>query len=235
MSSDRKQYRNCRQIIIRIKTWAILIMAVTTSALMFGCSQDIEHKAPTLSGTFSSTLPDGKQMTLTLQQKKNIVSGHGKVDAKSFSVSGVTSIHGPLVVAFDNGHVENSTVVLSSRGRTVQLDWLGKKVALQRGGEPVEPSSGDFTGDYATNRPYPIEISITQKDKVLAGTGYITDKAVAVVGMVESETMCARGSILYSDGSSARTRACLSSDKESLLLNEGDVSGAAITLTRRSE
>jgi hypothetical protein len=234
LSSGKLRRNSCRSASF-IQIQIFIFTCVMASVFMVGCSPDTDHKAPNLAGTFSGILPDGKHMTITLQQDDNIVSGHGEVDSKSFSVSGVTTIHGPLVVAFENGHVETSNVVLSSRGRTAHVDWLGKKIALQRGGEPIESSSGDFTGKFSTNRPYPIQISITQKEKVLAGTGYITDKAVAVVGIVESGSMCANGRILYSDGSNASTKACLSSDKESLILNEGDVSGTPITLNRSSE
>ncbi len=218
-----------------VRFTTILLASAMISAYLAGCSRDPGHKAPDLAGTFSGVLPDGKHMTITLHQDENIVSGHGMVDSKSFSVSGVTSAYGPLVVAFENGYVARSKVVLSQRGRSAQLAWLGKTVALQRGGDPIPASSGEFAGEYATNKPYPIQITLTQREKMLAGTGYITDKAVALVGMVEDGTECANGTIQYSDASSARTRVCLSPDRDALLLNEADRSGGQITLRKREQ
>lgn len=189
------------------KNFAIVIAI----GIIFGCAPMLRQKPPTLSGTFRGNAQDGRLVTVTFQQDENTITGRGRIEDRVFSLSGLTSWHGPIVLNYEEGNINPAYVMLSADGETVTLNGLGQSIILNHGGEPQRAPSGPFAGRYNTIGPPPLWLNLTQGGNLLAGTGFVDGKPVAVVGKVTGVNS-AIGTILFSDESQNRASVTISKD-----------------------
>ena len=207
-----------RKFFVQKKGCLVSISIALSIGLFFGCTPMLREKPPSLTGTFSGTLRDGTPIRMTLLQDQNTVTGHGVVGARSFSLSGLTSWQGPMVLGFEDGATEAAHVTLSPDGAGATVKGLGQTFALEQGGSPVRATPGLFAGRYSKSGPSPLWLVLTQSGNLLAGTGYIDGKPVAVVGRV-TELRQASGSLLFSDESQCRAKVTLSDDSRALAIH----------------
>ncbi len=202
----------------------LLISAVSFFSILSGCKctseppeyipqyiSPTEQQTTVLSSTFQGTTFDGKSVRITLNQKGNTVTGNGLIGNKRCSISGITSQYGPIIVTFEDGRVTPATVAISPAGNTATIKGFGQPLVVNRGGKPVKTSSGPFAGNYKTAGPPPLTLTLTQGGKLLAGTGFVEGKPIAVVGKVIGSNK-ASGAILFSDESRNIVKATLSGD-----------------------
>lgn len=203
-----------RKIKIPLRREILVILAI---ALIFGCTPMIRQESPTLSGTFRGNTQDGSPVTVTFQQDENTITGRGKIGDRVFSLSGLISWHGPIVLNYEDGNIKPAYVMLSPSGEAVTLSGLGPSMTLSHGGEPLRAPSGPFAGRYANPGPPLLWLNLTQGGDLLAGTGFIDGKPVAVVGKVTAPNR-ASGTILFSDESQQRVKVNLSGDGKALTI-----------------
>ncbi len=193
-----------------------IILIVLLTLFAAGCAASIPmNKLVTLSGTFTGSTSEGHPVSLTLHQEKDAVTGQGSVGEESFVLSGLTSLHGPMVITYENGGVAPAYIMLSPDGQDIKMQGLGGPLHLIRGGEPLSHPSGPFEGRYAYSGSPRIYLSLTQGGELVAGTGFVEGKAVAVVGRV-TESHKASGTLLFSDESRARVKVVISEDGQTL-------------------
>lgn len=189
------------------------------SILMAGCAASGTMNKPfTLSGTFRGSASEGLPVDLTLHQEKNTVTGQGLIGGRPFILSGLTSWHGPLLTTYGDGTVASAYVTLSPDGQNVKIRGLGLPFSLARGGEPVDRPSGPFEGRYSYPGPPRIDLSLTQHGELVAGTGFVEGKAVAVVGKATGLHMTS-GTLLFSDESQNGVKGTLSADGHILTIH----------------
>lgn len=187
------------------------IVVLITIVLIIGCTPIIKQEPPTISGTFSGTSHDGRPVTVTLLHEENTVTGRGSIGERIFTLSGLTSYYGPMILTFEDGTTTSASIMLSPDGNTATIRGLGIPLTVNRGGEPLRALSGPFAGHYSTTGPPPLWLTLTQGGDLLAGTGFIDGKPVAVVGKVTGPNRAA-GTILFSDESQNRVKVNLSGD-----------------------
>ncbi len=203
---------------IRIKTH--LLSTVLLSLLLiffFGCTKMVREEPPTLSGTFRGDTGAGSPVTITFIQDENTITGRGKIGDRVFSLSGITSWHGPIVLNYEDGDIRPAYITLSPDGGIVTISGLGPSITLNHGGEPQRAPSGPFAGRYANTGPPQLWLNLTQGGNLLAGTGYVDGRPVAVVGKV-TDVRKATGTILFSDESQTRVKVVLSGDGRTLTI-----------------
>ena len=203
-----------RKIKIPLRMEILVILAI---ALIFGCTPMIRQEPPKLSGTFSGSTSDGHSVKITIIQDENTVTGRGKIGDRVFSLSGLTSWHGPIVLNYEDGNIRPAYLMLSPDGEAVTLNGLGPSITLSHGGEPQRAPSGPFAGRYSNPGPPQLWLNLTQGGDLLAGTGFIDGKPVAVVGKVTAPNRVT-GTILFSDESHNRVKVVLSGDGRTLTI-----------------
>lgn len=223
INSDIKQCSNIRSF------GALFFFSVWLIVCVFGCAAMNRVPSPQLNGTFSGTSNDGRRFSLTLQQKEHTVIGAGLWDDQEFGLSALTAPQGPMVISTAEGSPIPGHIALSPNGQTVTLIGLGDPIQLVRGGPPVDVLPGPFSGRFVIYKPLQIHLDLTQGGDLIAGTGYLDGKAVAVVGKVVAADR-ARGAVLYSDESRHRVSVSLSTDRRTLTI-EG--LGAPIVMKRK--
>jgi hypothetical protein len=186
--------------------------------LAAGCNAFVEPEPPSLSGTFRGTTADGRAVQVTLTQKKNSLTGVGRLADQSFSFAGLPSWQGPLVVNFEEGQNARGSFTLSPDGKTLAILGMGPTFTLTRGGEPESVTAGPFAGHFGVDSPRPLWVKLTQADNLLAGTGFDDGKPVAFVGKV-MEPRKARGTLLFPDKSQVRVTLKLSDNREVLTVS----------------
>lgn len=192
----------------------IIMLAI---GLLFGCTPMIRQGPPTLSGTFRGNAQDGSPVTITFEQEENTIAGRGRTGERVFSLSGLTSWHGPILLNYEDGNLKPAHVMLSPDGETVTLGGLGPPIALSHGGEPLRAATGPFAGHYSAQGPPPLWLNLAQGGNLLAGTGFVDGKPIAVVGK-ETTPNHASGTLLFSDESQQRVRVSLSGDGRTLTI-----------------
>jgi hypothetical protein len=199
------------------------------AAAVTGCDTTERLPAPQLSGTFSGTTADGRTLTLSLAQESNTVIGQGKLGDQSFGLSAITAPQGTAVIIPASGTQLSGSVALAPAGDSLTLYGLGEPVELARGGTPLPVTGGPFAGRYKTRRPEEIWLQLEQSGDLLAGTGFVWGKPVAVAGWVTGPRE-ARGSLLLSDQSRNGIKVSLSGDLGTL-----NVSGLGGTIAMRRQ
>ena len=193
-----------------------LVAGVLFVAILVGCeSPEQRVPAPRLDGTFSGTTSDGRAVTISLVQEENTVTGQGKVGDKVVGLSAITAPHGPLMIIAKDGTPIAGSISLSVSGKDVTLTGLDESITLNRGSTPLPVTPGAFAGRYATPGSDGLRLDLEQSGDLLAGTGFVEGKPVAVAGRITA-TNEARGSLLFSDGSRSGVRAVLSDDGKTL-------------------
>ncbi len=195
--------------------WLGLVLGVVIVAVLAGCDRLERAPAPRLGGTFSGVASDGRAVKISLAQKENAVVGQGKLGASAFGLSAITGPHGPVVINPEDGTSVVGSLTLSPSGKSLTLTGLGMPITLNRGGTPLPVAAGAFAGRYAAPESSALWLDLRQSGELLAGTGFVSGKPVAVVGRV-TETNEARGSILFSDQSQTGVRVSLSDDEQTL-------------------
>jgi hypothetical protein len=198
------------------RPYALSVLLLSIS-LIPGCATLPRQEPPSLSGTFSGTAGDSRPVRVTLSQDADVVTGRGLVGARAFSLSGLTSWQGPIVLAFEDGPIEAAQITLSPDGTRATIRGWGPPFTLERGGPAVSAPSGVFAGRYSTERPSPLWLVLTQSGDLLAGTGFVDGKPLAVVGRVTGIRQAA-GTLLFSDESQNRVRVILSDDGQSVTI-----------------
>lgn len=193
------------------------IVAVFFVAGVAGCARFERAPAPGFGGTFSGITNGGQAVSVSLAQEENTVIGQGKQGGRAFGLSAITGSHGPAVLMPEDGAPLAGTITLSPSGKQMILTGLGDSVTLTRGGTTLPVTKGVFAGRYATRGASNLWLDLKQSGDLLAGTGFVSGKPVAIVGRVV-EVNEARGSILFSDRSQNGVRAFLSSDEQTLSL-----------------
>lgn len=171
--------------------------------------------SPVLTGTFSGLTADGRAIRITFEQRAGTVIGRGVLAADAFEISALTAPQGPLILVFERGGVTRGEIALAPDGKTATIHGLGAPVTLRRGGEPISLAEGPFAGLYAAGMPAVVWLELQQTGELLAGTGYLQGRAVAVVAKISGPGE-ARGSALFSDGSRAGLVLMLSADGRQL-------------------
>lgn len=194
--------------------------------LAFACTR--KPSPATFSGTFRGTNVGGGATAITISQEGNAVVGRGVIGGRRFAASGFANWSGSLVLTFEDGEIASSRVTLSPDGTSTSILDLGTRLTLERGGEPIPPTSGSFSGRFRSAGPPSVSITLTQEGDLLSGIGYVEEKPLAVVGRVAGPGSVV-GTIVYSDESRSSVRATLSSNGRTLTV-EG--LGAPIELTR---
>jgi len=187
------------------------LTAALLIGVLCGCDQMSKESPPKLTGTFSGTSEDGRPLSVTLKQTKNTVVGAGDWAGESFGLSALTSPQGPFVLTFEGGSGGRGHLALSLNGEALTVRGFGAPVTLSRGGTPMAPASGGFAGTYSASGPRPVRLRLSQGEDLLAGTGYVNGRPVAVAGKI-IEPDKARGTVLFSDESRNAVSATLSDD-----------------------
>ena len=196
-------------------TYRGLVVGVLLAAVFVGCERPERAPAPRLDGTFSGATSDGRAVTISLAQEENTVIGQGKLGDKVVGLSAITAPHGPLVIIAEDGTSITGSITLSPSGKNVTLTGLGEPITLNRGGTPLPVTAGAFAGRYATPGSDGLRLDLEQSGDLLAGTGFVEGKPVAVAGRITAANE-ARGSLLFSDQSRSGVRAVLSDDGQTL-------------------
>jgi hypothetical protein len=187
----------------------LLVIAVT------GCDRTERLPPPQLSGTFTGATADGRALTISLAQDQNTVIGAGRLADQLFSLSAITAPQGPAVIIAAGGAQSSGSIALAPAGDSVTLYGLGEPVELARGGTPLPVTAGAFAGRYKARHPQRIWLQLEQSGELLAGTGFLWGRPVAVAGWVTGPRE-ARGSLLLSDQSRNGVRVTLSADLSTL-------------------
>ncbi len=191
------------------------LTAALLIGVLCGCDQMPREPPPKLTGTFSGTSEDGRPLSITLKQTENTVVGAGDWAGESFGLSALTSPQGPIVLTFAGGAAGRGYLALSLNGEAVTVRGFGAPVTLNRGGTPSAPASGGFAGTYEASGPRAVRLRLSQGEDLLAGTGYVNGRPVAVAGKV-TEPNKARATVLFSDESRNGVYATLSDDGQTL-------------------
>lgn len=196
--------------------------------ILTGCDR-FESAPPSLNGTFSGTAADGRRTVMTLEQTGQAVAGRGVEGDRSFAVSALVAWQGPLLLTFQDGSVVTGSIALRTDGAGVSIRGLREPVSLERGGEPAAAAGGAFAGVFSGAGPPEVTVSLTQSGELIAGTGVLDGRAVAVVGRVVRPN-AVEVRLLFSDESHMQVRAALADDGRELRL-EGI--GGNLVLARR--
>jgi len=194
------------------RVFCLLVVILTLS-----CATLEKKPPPTMTGSFNGSASDGRPISASFVQDENAVTGTGSYNGRRFALSSVTSWHGPAVLVFEDGSRTEIQILLSPDGRTLTLRGLGESLKLGRTGYSAESSVGPFVGLFSDSGDPPLWLNLTQAGDLLAGTGYVDGKPVAVTGKTTSPTE-ASGVLLFSDGSRMGVRALLSADGGTLTI-----------------
>ena len=206
---------------------ALLIVEI----LFFGCAPPPATKpdSSTQSNTFKGVTPTGHPAAITFQHNDGTFTGTGVIGGKTVVFSGLTSLHGPAVVSYDDGTVVPAYITYSVNGEEITIRGLDSPLTIRKGGDQQIAASGPFAGSYRAAGPPQILLTLTQSGSLLAGTGFIDGKPVAVTGKTK-ESNYATGTMLFSDESRIGVKATLS-EGGSVLSIQG--LGAPIELKRK--
>jgi hypothetical protein len=208
MPSTGRQVRN---MTLRTKLWAWPVLAAVV-ALAVACGPKEERQpAPQLTGTYNGVDDAGKPIVISFQQDGSALTGHGRWGDQEIGLSGLTAPAGPMVVSFASGYTASGQVSLAADGTSVTLRGMGAPVTLGRGGEPLAGASGRFAGRFAAKGPMRLRLELAQSGDLLAGTGFVDGRPVAVAGKV-TEPGQARGFVLFSDESRNAVTVSLADD-----------------------
>jgi hypothetical protein len=166
---------------------------------------------------------------MTLEQTGQAVAGRGVEGDRSFAVSALVAWQGPLLLTFQDGSVVTGSITLRTDGAGVSIRGLREPVNLERGGELAAAAGGAFAGVFSGAGPPEVTVSLTQSGELIAGTGVLDGRAVAVVGRVVRPN-AVEGRLLFNDESHMQVRAALADDGRELKL-EGI--GGNLVLARR--
>jgi hypothetical protein len=205
-----------------------MICAVT---LLFlgGCAHLARQPAPALTGSYAGETTDGTRVTIALQQDQNAVTGHGTVGSDRISISALTSWAGPVAIAFPDGRVAHGHLALSPLGEKATLEVPGLELELARSAGVPLTATGPFSGSYQREAETAAWVRLVQNGDLIAGTGYLDGKPIAVAGKVIGPNQ-ARGTLLFSDESRTTVTAVLSEGDRVLTV---DGAGRPIKLRRR--
>lgn len=195
----------------------ILLVLLICPSLFTGCSCMLWQRAPKLNGTFSGTDIAGQPVTITFQQRKNTVIGSGQWGSAAFSLSALTAPQGPMAMTFDNGNLKTGQVTLSPTGKSVTVKQADHLLTLQRGGTPIPSTTGHFSGLFVMRDDSSVSLRLQQTGVLMAGTGFIEGKPVAVTGKMTGAGQ-AKGTVLFSDESRNKVTAKLSEDLQTLTI-----------------
>ena len=193
-------------------------VTILVAGIGLGCAPIIKQEVPRLSGTFSGSTPEGHPFKVSLIQEKNVVTGRGLMGERGFSLSAITSQHGPVILTFTDGSTTPGYITLSPDGNTATFRGMGFPLALNRGGEPLRAPSGPFAGQYVNLGPPLLRLSLTQGGDLLAGTGFMDGRPMAVVGKVTGPNRVS-GTILFPDESQNGVKMTLSDDGRTLKIH----------------
>jgi hypothetical protein len=209
------------QVIVRALVLAVFF-------ILTACDR-FESAPPSLNGNFSGTAADGRRIVVTLEQTGQAVAGRGVEGDRSFAVSAVVAWQGPALLTFQDGSVAAGSISLRTDGSGVSIRGLREPLNLERGGEPAAAAGGAFAGRFFGAGPPEATVSLTQSGELIAGTGVLDGRAVAVVGRVIGPN-AAEGRLLFNDESHMQVRAALADEGRELRL-EGI--GGNLVLARR--
>jgi len=185
--------------------------------LFLGCATLEKKPPPTMTGSFNGNAADGRPVSAKFVQDENAVVGTGSLNGRRFALSSIASWHGPAVLVYEDGSRTEVEVILSPDGRTMTIRGLGDKLELARTGYTADLPTGPFAGVFADSGDPSIWLNLSQAGELLAGTGYVDGKPVAVTGSASSPEE-ARGVLLFSDGSKMGVSATLSGDGGTLTI-----------------
>jgi hypothetical protein len=208
---------------------SITIAGLILITLFPGCATLEKKPPPTMTGSFNGNSSDGRPVSAKFVQDENAVVGTGSLNGRRFALSSVASWYGPAVLVFEDGSRTEVQIIMSPDGRIMTIRGLGESLKLARTGYTAEPPTGPFAGVFADSGDPAIWLSLSQASGLLAGTGYVDGKPVAVTGSASSPEE-ARGVLLFSDGSKMGVRAVLSGDGGTLTIKG---LGRPIELRRR--
>lgn len=205
------------------------IVCLIFSIAIASCTGQSRRPPPELNGIFNGTDTDGKTITLSLNQKQNVVRGVGTWGEQSISISALTAPRGPMVLSTDTGRLDNGYIQMSADGRTVTVNCQRAELILERSNQSVSRRTGPFQGHFERTVPTHLWLDLEQNHELLAGTGYINGQPVAVVGKIVGHNKV-KGTLLYSDASRIRVASSLSEDGNTLIVTG---IGGTIELKRR--
>jgi hypothetical protein len=205
------------------------LVALCLLPVAFGCSPVAHRQLPPMSGSFHGVMADGAPLRLTVEQDGDRVTGFGRHGDRSFAFSGLPSrqVNGSCI--FDDRSVMPAAVVMSPDGQVLAVRMQGGETIMERGGEPVVNVPGPFNGRYASGGRSAASVRLLQDGVLLAGTGFVSGRPVAVSGRVVGEGE-ARGDIQFADESRQSVRVSLSGDRQQLTVTG---IGAPIVMKRR--
>ena len=205
------------------RTCVSAVFFISTACDRFG------SVTPSLNGTFSGTAADGRRVSVTLEQSGQAVAGRGVDGDRSFAVSALVGWQGPVLLTFQDSAIATGSLSLRTDGSGISIRGLRQPVNLERGGEPATASGGAFAGRFSGTGPPEVAVALTQSGELIAGTGVLDGRAVAVVGRATGPD-AAEGRLLFDDESHMQVRASLADDGRVLRL-EGI--GGNLALARR--
>lgn len=185
--------------------------------LFLGCATLEKKPPPTMTGSFNGNASDGRPVSAKFIQDENAVVGTGSLNGRRFALSSVASWHGPAVLVFEDGSRTEVEIIMSPDGRMMTIRGLGESLKLARTAYAADLPTGPFAGVFADSGDPSIWLNLSQAGELLAGTGYVDGKAVAVTGSASSPGE-ARGVLLFSDGSKMGVSASLSGDGGTLTI-----------------
>lgn len=196
----------------------ILITTILVDIFLLSCTSFHRRPIPVFTGSFQGNSAEGDAVLMSFEQEGNTIIGNGSLGGRKFSLSGIASWHGPVVVMFEDGTRATADLRLSVQGDRANVKGLGRAFDLNRVSGTAPESVGPFTGTYTNDGPPVVSLELKQEGTLLSGTGIVEGKPVAVVGIV-SEAMNVRGILLFSDESERSVKATLSDGGRELVIH----------------
>ena len=160
-------------------------------------------------------MPDGKPLVITFNQNAHLVTGHGSLDGNPVSLSALVGLNGPALIVFNEGNMASAWMTLSPDGESATVQLRGNKISLKRGSISGYHASGDFSGSFQATGFPSFKLTLSQIDNLIAGTGLINGRAVAIAGK-KTDHKYADCSLLFSDESCTKIAVILSEDSRSI-------------------
>lgn len=175
----------------------LLLPLIFTSA---SCSRDIETDQRSTNISAAGKVSDNAGISVTLEADDNTVVGFGQVNGRSFSLSGVLSLQGPVTLSFSDGDRIPGHLSLPVNSSDVSLTVQGEQLILE-----TDPSAngliavgqGRFNGSFRSADA--LSLALRTEGKLLSGSGVFLGKPIGLVA-TETETGAANGLLLFADG-----------------------------------
>lgn len=169
-------------------------ICVLVPALLSGCAAVPAVKDSKASGTFQGVTGDGRSIILTIEPQEQGFTANGAVDGQSIVLSGTEVWRSLGALMYANGSFATAKFGLTPDGEALTIETSGQAtITLKRGGTPVAPTSGPFSGKYrASDTPSLVSTATLQQNGALiVGVAHILGEPASITGRITDTTTAA--------------------------------------------